>query len=66
MVTADGAGASHDLVTRLDKLAAGPGYQVIYSVGWELGKREKAAITQVPEQAWQRRFPRRGAGTPRR
>ncbi|MEP7025642.1 MAG: hypothetical protein ABJB47_17945, partial [Actinomycetota bacterium] len=23
------------------------------SVGWELGKREKTAITQVPEDAWQ-------------
>src|SRR6266581_7920800 len=37
MITCDGAGASHDLITRLDKLAARPGYQVIYSVGWELG-----------------------------
>ena len=37
MVTCDGAGASHDLIARLDKLAARPGYQVIYSVGWELG-----------------------------
>ncbi len=53
MVTVDGAGASHDLVTRLDKLAAQPGCQVIYSVGWELGKREKNAIAQVPEEAWQ-------------
>jgi hypothetical protein len=26
---------------------------VIYSVGWELGAREKAAISTVPEQAWQ-------------
>jgi Transposase DDE domain group 1 len=38
---------------RLDTLAARPGYQVIYSVGWELGAREKAAITAVPAQAWQ-------------
>src|SRR5512140_934508 len=53
MVTCDGAGASHDLIARLDKLAARPGYQVIYSVGWELGKREKAAITAVPARAWQ-------------
>jgi hypothetical protein len=53
MVTCDGAGASHDLIARLDKLAARPGYQVIYSVGWELGKREKSAITAVPAQAWQ-------------
>jgi len=52
MVTCDGAGASHDLITRLDKLASRPRYQVIYSVGWELGKREKAAITAVPARAW--------------
>src|SRR5260370_18498692 len=53
MVTCDGAGASHDLIARLDKLAARPGYQVIYSVGWELDNRERAAITAAPEQAWQ-------------
>ena len=41
MVTCDGAGASHDLITRLDKLAARPGYQLICSVGWELGARER-------------------------
>lgn len=52
MVTCDGAGASHDLITQLDTLAARPGYQVLYSVGWELGKREKAALTAVPTQAW--------------
>jgi hypothetical protein len=66
MVTADGAGASHDLVTRLDKLAARPGYQVIYSVGWELGRREKQAIAQVPEQAWQIAVDARGEVRERR
>ena len=53
MITCDGAGASHDLIARLDKLAARPGYQVIYSAGWMLGEREKAALRLVPEQAWQ-------------
>jgi hypothetical protein len=53
MVTCDGAGASHDLIARLDKLAARRGYQVTYSVGWELGARERAAIAAVPAQAWQ-------------
>jgi hypothetical protein len=48
MVTVDGAGASHGLIARLDKLASAPGRQLIYSVGWELGKREKAAIRLVP------------------
>ena len=53
MVTCDGAGASHDLVTHLDKLAARPGHQLIYSVGWALGEREKTALRLVPGQAWQ-------------
>jgi hypothetical protein len=35
MGTCDGAGASHDLIARLDKLAARPGYQLIYSAGWD-------------------------------
>jgi hypothetical protein len=53
MVTADGAGASHGLITRLDQLASRPGHQLIYSVGWELSARERQAITLVPAQAWQ-------------
>jgi Transposase DDE domain group 1 len=53
MVTADGAGASHALVARLDELAARPGHQLVYSVGWVLGEREKTALRLVPEQAWQ-------------
>jgi hypothetical protein len=53
MVTCDGAGASHGLIERLDALAARPGHQLIYSVGWELGERERTAITAVPKQAWQ-------------
>jgi Transposase DDE domain group 1 len=53
MITCDGAGASHALIARLDALAVRPGYQLTYSVGWELGAREKAAITAVPAQAWQ-------------
>jgi hypothetical protein len=48
VVTCDGAGASHDLIARLDKLAARPGYQLTYSVGWGLGSRERAAIAAVP------------------
>ena len=55
MITMDGAGAgaSHDLIAHLDKLAARPGYQVIYSAGWMLAGREKAALRLIPEQAWQ-------------
>jgi hypothetical protein len=53
MITVDGAGASHDLIKHLDKLAARRGYELTYSVGWALTEREKAALRIVPEQAWQ-------------
>jgi hypothetical protein len=49
MVTADGAGASHGVIKRLDALASRPGHQLIYSVGWELGGRERTATTAVPK-----------------
>ena len=60
MVTADGAGASHGLITRLDQLASRPGHRLTYSVGWELGARERAAIRLVPAQAWQIAIDQRG------
>jgi Transposase DDE domain group 1 len=60
MVTCDGAGASHDLIAHLDALASRPGCQLIYSVGWGLGQRERTAITAVPEQAWQIAVDHRG------
>ena len=66
MVTCDGAGASHDLIARLDKLAARPGYQLTYSVGWELGSRERAAIAAVPAGAWQIAVDARGEVRERR
>ena len=45
MVTCNGAGSSYELIARLDKLAARPGYQVIYSVGWDghLGRGNPAS-----------------------
>jgi hypothetical protein len=66
MVTADGAGASHGLIERLDELAARPGHQLIYSVGWELGDRERNALRRVPEQAWQIAVDGRGQARERR
>jgi hypothetical protein len=47
MVTCDGAGASHDLVKRLDKLASRRRYQLTCSVGWALTGREKTALAPV-------------------
>src|SRR5487761_1291581 len=53
MVTCDGAGASHELVKELDRLASRHGYQVTWSVGWALGAREQAALGKVPGTAWE-------------
>jgi DDE family transposase len=53
MVTCDGVGASHGLIDRLDALASRPGHELVYSVGWELGGRERTAIRAVPGAAWQ-------------
>jgi len=66
MVTCDGAGASHDLIERLDALASRPGHRLSYSVGWELGERERTAIRQVPLQAWQITIDHRGEVRERR
>jgi hypothetical protein len=66
MVTLDGAGASHDLITRLDKLAARRGYQLTYSVGWAAGDRERDAITGVPAKAWEQAVDGRGEVRERR
>jgi hypothetical protein len=66
MVTCDGAGASHGLIERLDALARRPGHQLIYSVGWELGERERAAIRLVPAGAWQIALDHRGEVRERR
>jgi hypothetical protein len=66
MVTCDGAGASHGLIERLDDLAARPGRQLIYSVGWELGERERRALARVPPKAWQAAIDGRGQVRQRR
>ena len=66
MVTLDGAGASHDLIKYLDKLAARRGYQLTYSVGWALGERERDAVTGVPAQAWEQAVDGRGEVRERR
>jgi len=66
MVTADGAGASHALVARLDALAGRRGFELTYSVGWALGEREKTALRLVPEQAWQIAIDGRGEVRERR
>jgi hypothetical protein len=66
MVTCDGAGASHGLISRLDALATRPGHQLTYSVGWDLGERERTAIRRAPQQAWQIAVDHRGEVRERR
>jgi Transposase DDE domain group 1 len=66
MVTCDGAGASHGLIARLDELASRPGHQLTYSVGWDLGERERTAIRLVPDQAWHNAIDAAGAVRERR
>ena len=66
MVTVDGAGFSHKLLEHLDKLASRRGHTLIYSCGWELDQREKAAIRLVPEQAWEIAIDHRGEVRERR
>ena len=66
MITVDGAGASHGLIEHLDKLAARPGHQLTYSVGWALGERERAALRLVPGDAWQIAIDGRGEVRERR
>ena len=52
LITVDGAGASHGLIDHITTLNASPWRRVSYSIGWELGARERAAITLVPACAW--------------
>ena len=66
MITTDGAGFSHKLLQHLDKLASRRGFTLIYSCGWELDQREKAAIRLVPQDAWQIAVDHRGEVRERR
>jgi hypothetical protein len=57
LITADGAGATHDLlnwITALNRPADGedPGMRVEYSVGWPVDKHTGKAIALLPAQAW--------------
>ena len=52
LITLDGAGASHGVVEHITKLNASPWRRAHYSIGWELGERERAALAQVPTPAW--------------
>jgi hypothetical protein len=66
MITVDGAGFSHKFLEHLDKLAARRGRTLIYSCGWELAEREKAALRLVPGGAWEIAVDHRGEVRERR
>jgi hypothetical protein len=57
LITADGAGATHDLldwITALNRPCDGddPGTRVEYSVGWPVDKHTGKAIALLPADAW--------------
>jgi hypothetical protein len=52
LITVDGAGASHGLVDHITHLNTSPWRRVQYSIGWELGARERTTIGWVPASAW--------------
>jgi hypothetical protein len=52
LITCDGAGASHGLVDHITTLNLRPGHRLHYSIGWDQGERERAAIAQLPPTAW--------------
>ncbi len=60
MITVDGAGFSHKLLAHLDKLASRRGHTLIYSAGWKLDDREKAALRLIPEDVWEIAIDHRG------
>jgi hypothetical protein len=51
MVRVDGAGASHELVGHLLKLAS-PHRKVLFTCGWMITPADEDAIKMVPEGAW--------------
>src|SRR5205823_15015334 len=52
LITVDGAGASHGLVDHITTVNSSPWRRVHYSIGWDLGARERTAISRVPKNAW--------------
>lgn len=53
LVTIDGAGAGHEIVDHITALNARRGFQVHYSVGFDLDERARKAITRLPEEGWE-------------
>jgi hypothetical protein len=52
LITIDGAGSSHDVLDHITALGARNGFSVEYSVGFDLDKRLRNAITLLPDHVW--------------
>jgi hypothetical protein len=52
LIPLDGAGASHGLIDHITHLNASPWRTVQYSTGWELGARERTALSRAPQHGW--------------
>ncbi|MBV9160434.1 MAG: IS1380 family transposase [Pseudonocardiales bacterium] len=63
LITCDGAGATHALVSHITTLNTKPGVQVHYSVGFDFDERIRAVLTKLPTTAWQPALD--AAGNPR-
>jgi hypothetical protein len=51
LITCDGAGSTHALVSHISALNSKPGSQVYYSVGFDFDERVRAVIGTVPPTA---------------
>jgi hypothetical protein len=63
LITCDGAGSTHALVSHISALNTRPGFQVHYSVGFDFDERIRAVLTKLPATAWQSALD--AAGNPR-
>ena len=59
------SGCSMEIIFATIRFCNSP-YELVYSVGWVLGEREKTALRLVPEQAWQIAIDGRGEVRERR
>ena len=53
LITIDGAGSSHGVIDHLTALNARAGFQVHYSVGFDLDARARTAIGRLPKTGWE-------------
>jgi len=61
LVRADGAGASHELITHLLSLTTGRRRTVLFTCGWMITEADERAIRLLPAAAWQAAVDQDGA-----